>query len=220
MKRFLRENGLSVAFVVLILAAWIGQSVVGHRQYNEEQEMHGQPTVTWAQYLKSGEFLESSAENWESEFLQMAALIWLTRFLRQRGSEMSKPFDQEEEQDKDPRTHARADSPKAVLRGGLALKIYEKSLTLTLLGLFLVSFVLHGVGGWMLENEENQEHGQPTVTLLKFMVSSAFWFQSLQNWQSEFMACGAIILLTIFLRQKGSPESKPVYLPHGESEGG
>ena len=223
MKSFLRNNGLSLAFIVLFLASWVRMSVVGHRQHNAEQVLHGEQPVAYGAYLRSGEFIESSAENWESEFLQMAALIWLTRFLRQRGSEMSKPVDSEVEQDKDPRQEATLESPGPVLRGGWRLKVYEKSLTLTLLGLFLVSFALHAVGGWMLENEELSAHGKPEQSLLAFLGTSTLWFQSLQNWQSEFLACAAIILLSIVLRQRGSPESKPVHAPHAatgsEAEG-
>jgi hypothetical protein len=220
LRRVWRDNGLSIVMFGLFLVCWVGQSLVGLHSYNDEQAQHGQPAVGYVEYLGSSEFIESTFENWESEFLQMAAFVVLAAVLRQRGSGESKqlPDEGENEVDKDPRKEARPDSPGPVHRGGLALKLYSHSLTLALLGLFLVSFALHAVGGTRLYNEEQLQHGQATLSMWQYMGSSRFWFESFQNWQSEFLSVGVLVVLSIFLRQKGSPESKPVHAPHRKTE--
>jgi hypothetical protein len=215
-KRFWERNGLSVVMVAAFLVCWIGQAAVGHRQENEERRAHGEAAEPFGAYVRSGTFWESTAENWESEFLQMAAFIWLTVFLRQKGSSQSRPPEGEIDSDRAPRL--RPGAPGPVHRGGLALKLYENSLTLALLALFLFSFALHAVTGRAAYNEEQAQHGAPAVSVVGYLGSSRFWFESLQNWQSEFMAVGAIVLLSVVLRQRGSPESKPVDMPHAENE--
>ncbi|QRO02846.1 hypothetical protein JRI60_38275 [Archangium violaceum] len=221
MRKVLQENGLTLVLFGLFLLCWLGQSLSGLYAYNEEQREHGQPPVSYGQFLRSGEFMESTFENWESEFLQMAAYVALVAVFKQKGSGESKklPNEGENEVDKDPREELRPDSPGPVHRGGLALKIYSNSLSLALAGLFLFSFVMHAVGGLRLYNEEQLQHGQPAFTFWGYVTSARFWFESFQNWQSEFMSIGVLVLLSIFLRQKGSPESKPVHAPHRESGG-
>ena len=209
MKRFLRNNGLSlVVFVLFFFTFLVGQSVVGHQHYNNEQQEHGQATVTYLEYLGGSHFLEATMENWESEFLQMFFFIVLTVFLYQKGSAESKDPDKEEEVDRDPRkSRNKKDAPWPVRKGGWILKIYEHSLSLAFLLLFLGSFFLHGVGGAGEYNDDQRVHGRPErVTTLGYMSTSRFWFESLQNWQSEFLAVGAMVVLTIFLREKGSKE--------------
>jgi hypothetical protein len=216
MRKFLRNNGLSLVMFALFLIFWVGQSVAGVKHYNETQREHGQPAISWSQYLSTGEFIEATFENWESEFLQMAAFVVFTVFLRQKGSGESKDF-KPEEVDADPRVERKPDSPLPVLRGGVALTLYSYSLSLALAGLFVLSFLLHALGGRAEYNEEARIHGQPTLGLLAFMATSEFWFQSLQNWQSEFLSVGVLVVLSIFLRQKGSPESKPVHASHSHT---
>jgi hypothetical protein len=219
MKRFLHDNGLSlVLFFLFFFTFLFGQSLVGHQHYNDTQQEHGRPTIGYIQYLGSNHFLEATMENWESEFLQMFFFVVLTVFLYQRGSAESKDPDKEEEVDRDPRKSRKKNAPWPVRKGGWILKLYEHSLSLAFLLLFLSSFILHAVGGAGEYNEDQMEHGRPErVTTMEYMATSRFWFESLQNWQSEFLAVGSMVVLTIFLRERGSKESKPVDSPHDET---
>ena len=187
--------------------------------YNEDQQEHGQPTVNFTTYLGTAHFLEATMENWESEFLQMFFFVVLTAFLFQKGSAESKKLDEKEPVDRDPRkSRNKKDAPWPVRQGGLVLKLYEYSLSLAFLLLFLMSFTLHAAGGAREYNEDQREHGRPEqVTTIEYMGTSRFWFESFQNWQSEFLAVGAMVVLSIFLRHRGSPESKPVDAPHSET---
>jgi hypothetical protein len=214
-RRILRDNGLSIVLVSLFLAFWVGQALVGHREFNEEQVTHGQEAVTFTGYLRTSQFWEATSENWESEFLQIFAYIVLTSFLFQRGSAESKDPDEPAPVDRDPR-HASIgpDTPWPVRRGGLVLKLYEHSLSAAFLLLFLCSIAIHAVSGAGDYNEERVSHGEPAVSAVQYVGTSRFWFESLQNWQSEFMSIAAMVLLSIFLRQRGSAESKPVDSPH------
>jgi hypothetical protein len=218
MRRLLRDNGLSITMFGLFLVLLVMQSLTGWRTANQDNQEHRQPTESYGDYLTSDHFLEATAENWESEFLQMAGYVVLTAFLFQKGSPESKDPGGQEPVDEDPRR--RRDDPNApgpVRRGGFALAIYEHSLSLAMATLFLVSFLLHAIGGHGEYNQQQLEHGEAPVSLLGFMTSAQFWFQSFQNWQSEFLAVAALTVLGIFLRERGSPESKPVAAPHAET---
>ena len=197
----------------------VGQAASGHYAYNEEQQEHGEPTVDFVGYLGSSHFLEATMENWESEFLQMFAFVVLTAFLFQKGSAESKDPHKLEQVDSDPRkSRNKKDAPWPVRKGGLILKLYENSLSLAFLLLFVMAFILHAVGGAEEYNQSQREHGSSeVVSTLEYMGTPRFWFESLQNWQSEFLAVGAMVVLSIFLRQKGSPESKQVDSPHSET---
>jgi hypothetical protein len=169
-------------------------------------------------YLGTGSFLEATFENWESEFLQMGMYVILTVFLFQKGSSESKPMDKDVPQDQDPQdVPLKANTPWPVRRGGWVLKLYEHSLSIMFLLLFLMSIALHAVGGSEAYSEEQQSHGQPAVTVLQYLGSSRFWFESFQNWQSEFLAVAVLVGASVYLREKGSPESKPVAEPHYET---
>ena len=217
-RTFLRDNGLSITVLTLFLIFLVGQTVTGLNQFNDEQREHDQAPVGLGEYLAGGHFAEATAENWESEFLQMAFYVWLTTFLFQKGSSESKKVGHKEAVDRDPRrTKNKKDAPSPVRRGGWVLTLYEYSLTLAFLLLFLVSFVWHAVGGKREYNHEQVAHGGEPVSLSEFMSTSQFSFESFQNWQSEFLALGAMALLSIFLRQRGSPESKPVDAPHSHT---
>ncbi|WP_342380124.1 hypothetical protein NVS55_11145 [Myxococcus stipitatus] len=215
-KRFLRDNGLSIALLVLFGLSLIGHSIAGHLHSNEEAREHGQPLSSFGQYLTSGDFLESVFENWESEFLQMGAYVLLAALLFQRGSGESRDPDANPAEEEDD-LKAEPDSPASVKRGGLRLKLYSHSLSITFLSLFVLSFVLHAWAGVAAHNKEAQQHGQPGKTLGEYFVSSTFWFESFQNWQSEFLSVATLVLLSIWLREKGSPESKPVKAPHSRT---
>jgi succinate dehydrogenase hydrophobic anchor subunit len=163
----------------------------------------------------SGAWTEAVTENWESEFLQMAAYVVLTVFLIQKGSAESKDPEKHETVDHDPRTaDKRGSVPWPVRRGGIWLRLYENSLFLVFVVLFLISIFFHAVSGSRTYSAEQEEHSQPRVTAAEYVTTSRFWFESFQNWQSEFLAVGAIVVFSIFLRQRGSPESKPVAAQH------
>jgi hypothetical protein len=221
MRRILRENGLLIVMLGLFLFAVVGQSIMGFHEFNDDQKDHGQATLGFVEYLGSGHFVEAIFENWESEFLQMGAYVFLTAFLYQKGSPESKRLDEKEAVDSEPSKSRRRkkDAPWPVRRGGVVLKIYENSLSLALLLLFLVSFALHAAGGARLYSHEQVLHGSPPVSTLQYLGTSRFWFESFQNWQSEFLSVAMLVFLSIFLRQKGSPESKPVDSPHSKTGG-
>jgi hypothetical protein len=166
----------------------------------------------------SGEFVEAVFENWESEFLQMGAYVVLTTFLFQKGSAESKPLDRAAPQDEDPRRH-RDDpgTPWPVRRGGVVLVLYENSLLLLFVVLFVGAFLAHLVGGAAAYSEQQVEHGGSPVSPAEYLGTSQFWFESLQNWQSEFLVVAVLVGAAVFLRQRGSPESKPVATSHSET---
>lgn len=218
MRKVLRDNGLSIAVLLLFALSIAGQSFAGLAQYNQQQRDHGRLPVSYMQYVTSSAFSSSVFENWESEFFQMALYVWLTGCLYQRGSAESKDPDKPDKVDEDPRTHSSdPHAPYPVRAGGLALRIYEHSLTLALMLLFVISFVLHLLGSRGENCREQSMHGGPCPTVLAHLGSATFWFESFQNWQSEFLSIGVVVILSIFLRQKGSPESKPVFASHSET---
>lgn len=222
MKRFWRENNLSIVLLGMFFSTFVfGQAIAGYHSDNEDRAQHAQPLLTFPEYLLSAHFLEATMENWESEFLQMGVFVYLTVFLRQKGSAESKKLGETEEVDRDPRRAKNKNTaPWPVRRGGWVLKVYENSLSLAFLLLFLSSFFLHAASGASEYNEEQALHGGEQVSTLGYLGTSRFWFESFQNWQSEFLAIGAMVILTIWLRQRGSPESKPVDAPHWETGGG
>ena len=218
MSRFLRENSLTVTLFVLFLLSILGQSVAGLFDYNDAQQQHGQLGIGYLEYLGTGHFIEAIFENWESEFLQMGLYVLLTVFLRQKGSSESKQPEGEEPVDADPRKSRHdPNAPWPVRQGGLVLRLYENSLATALFALFVLSFALHAVGGAREYNQTQAEHGAEAVSVLGYVATSRFWFESFQNWQSEFLSIGVLAVLSVFLRQKGSPESKPVASPHART---
>jgi hypothetical protein len=218
MRRFWRNNGLSVTLFTIFALVLVGQALTGWNVYNQDQQEHGEAAVGLLAYLRTGSFVEVTFENWESEFLQMAAYVFLTVFLYQRGSVESKDPDASAPTDEDPATHRNnPEAPWPVRRGGWALKLYENSLGIAFILLFLMAFTLHALGGASQYSEEQVAHGGSPVTPIAYLGTSQFWYESLQNWQSEFLAVGAIVVFTIFLRQRGSPESKPVAAPHSQT---
>jgi hypothetical protein len=218
MRRILYENGLSLALFGLFVLCVVGQSLTGHRHHNDERQAHGQKAISYWAYLGTGHFWEALGENWESEFLQMGTYVVLTIFLRQKGSPESKTLDGEEDVDADPRrAPITPQAPWPVRRGGLLLTLYAHSLTIALFGLFAGSFMLHAQGGVRQYNADQLLHGGTPQSLFGYLGTSMFWFESLQNWQSEFLSLAVIIVLSVVLRQQGSPESKPVHHPHGKT---
>ncbi|MGX5820082.1 DUF6766 family protein [Chitinophaga lutea] len=215
---FIYRNGLSIVFLSLLILCLIGQAYTGWLQNNSELEERGLPPIAFAPYLASPHFIEATFENWESEFLQMAMYVVLTVMLRQKGSAESKSLDEKEEVDREPKKGPRA--PWPVNKGGGWLKLYKHSLSLAFLLLFIVSFVLHFHGSRAHYNDEQRLQGKPGASVSSYIGNSKLWFESFQNWQSEFLSVASIVILSIFLRQWGSPESKPVDAPHDETGGG
>lgn len=218
MGKWAKEHGLLIANTALFLVFFVGMVFSGAASYSEEQQAHGDAAVSVLQFLGTGEFMEATFENWESEFLQMAMYVVLTVFLFQKGSSESKPMGRDAPQDEDPRQAAiKKATPWPVKRGGAVLKLYEHSLSILLFLLFLASFSLHAVGGAEAYSQDQQSHGGPAVTVLQYIGTSRFWFESFQNWQSEFLAVAVLVGASVYLREKGSPESKPVAEPHYET---
>jgi len=216
MRKFLRNNGLSLVFLGLFILTLAGQFFTGYSQHNQERKELGQGALPLHQYVHSGHFIQATFENWESEFLQMALFVVLTISLRQKGSSESKSCDGPEEVDREPSAR-RKGAPWPVRKGGIIVAIYKNSLTIALLFLFILSFVFHFCGSLQNENEELLIKGQPPETIGQYVTNSRFWFESFQNWQSEFLSVFAIVILSVFLRQKGSPQSKPVDAPDSET---
>jgi hypothetical protein len=208
MKKIWRNNSLSIVFFCLFVLALFGQFFAGFNEYNKEREEEGQPAVPLGSYVVSGHFIQATFENWESEFLQMAMFVVLTISLRQKGSSESKKFEPEEV-DREP-SPTKKDAPWPVRRGGWILQLYKHSLSIVLALLFLLSFFIHLYGSLKDENDQLMQKGLPPENIGDYIVSARFWFESFQNWQSEFLSVFAIVVLSIFLRQKGSPQSKPV----------
>ena len=218
MKNFFRNNGLSIVFFLLFVFSLIGQMVTGLQEHNQETTENGGRAIGMVEYLSSGHFLQSTFENWESEFLQMALFVILAMFLYQKGSSESKDPDKKEEVDREPNPR-RKNAPWAVKQGGVILTIYKHSLCYALTLIFLLSFLAHWYGSRKDFNEEQLLKGEPTEGMVQYLANNRFWFESFQNWQSEFLSVFAIIVLSIFLREQHSPQSKPVDAPDSETGG-
>ena len=212
---FFKRNGLSITLLTLMVIFLFGQFITGFKVHNNELLENGVSALAMADYLFSGHFIQATTENWESEFLQMGLYVMLTIKLFQVGSAESKKIEQPEEVDREPTPGPNA--PWPVRKGGIWLKLYSHSLSIAFIVLFLLSFLLHFYGSIVNYNEEQAMKGLPLEKWTDYIGSSQFWFESFQNWQSEFLAVFAIVVLSIWLRQKGSPESKPVDSAHSET---
>jgi hypothetical protein len=212
---FLYRNSLSIVLFILFLTTLCFQSLTGWKQYNEEISEKGGTEIAYTSYLTTSHFAEATFENWESEFLQMGIYVLLTIFLIQKGSSESKDPDKEEEVDREPQPHT--DAPWPVRKGGLWLKLYQNSLSIAFILLFVFSFIFHARSSLGQHNEELLLQGKAAQSMSEFIRGSKLWFESFQNWQSEFLAVFSIVVLSIFLRQKGSPESKPVDAPDSKT---
>ncbi|HSD07424.1 DUF6766 family protein [Flavobacterium sp.] len=216
MKKLIKDNSLSLAFLLLFIISIALQIIFGLKEYNKFLIENDAPAVDIVSYLQSGHFIESTFENWESEFLQMLLFVVFTIFLQQRGSSESKDFSKEEDVDQEP-SPDRKDAPWPVRKGGFVLAIYKHSLSIALFLLFLLSFVLHFYGSLKDENKSHILKNESLETAANYIADSRFWFESFQNWQSEFLSVYAIVVLSIYLRQIGSSQSKPVDAPNSET---
>jgi hypothetical protein len=217
MRKFVRESSLSLVFGVIFLAALVGQAVAGWKQFNAEQAADGLGRLTLPHYLASADFAVDVAENWQSEYLQFLLYLLLTVWLLQKGSPESKELDnagRESAQEQKIGKYAIARSPRWARVGGWRTSVYSSSLALAMAAIFLASWLVQSIAGWAAFNETRLQRLQDPVGWGAYLLNPDFWARTLQNWQSEFLAVGSMAVLSIYLRQRGSPESKPVGQPH------
>jgi hypothetical protein len=217
MRRFLRENSLSIFFLVLFLGALAGQAVAGHADYNDQAIAHGDPTISMGRYLVSSDFGADVMENWQSEYLQFTLMVLTTVWLLQRGSPESKELDKagrESDRAQKVGPYAQQNSPLWAKVDGIRRTIYENSLLLVMGTIWLGTWLAQSITGLSQYNSDRVDHQMVPVGWLTYLGKADFWDRTLQNWQSEFLAVGSMAILAVYLRQRGSPESKPVGAPH------
>jgi hypothetical protein len=215
--RFIRQNSLSLFFLAIFVASLFGQSIAGHNKFNEQELAHHGETISYGRYLTSSEFGREVMENWQSEFLQFTLYLMATIWLVQKGSPESKDEKQrglESDEDQLVGPHAKPSSPRWARAGGIRQAIYSNSLFLMMFAIFIGTVFAQSVTGWSEYNADQIEHHQPKTDWVGYLGSSDFWDNMLQNWQSEFLAIGSFAAFGVYLRQRGSPESKPVGAPH------
>ena len=217
MRQLIRHNSLSLFFLTIFLAAVVGQALTGHDAFNQEQLAHDGQAISFGRYVTSSHFGQALMENWQSEYLQFMLMMLATVWLLQRGSPESKQLEKQgQESDRDQKIgeHADPNSPRWAKAGGWRTAIYSNSLLIAMIVIFLGSWFAQSVTGWNLYNSDQVDHGESASSWLAYVGTSEFWESTFQNWQSEFLAVGSFAVLTIYLRQRGSPESKPVGAPH------
>jgi hypothetical protein len=212
---FWHRNSLTIVFVLLALGSLVGQALAGWHAELAGMAMHEAPAPTLGEYVGGDAFLSALFENWESEFLQMGLFVLLTVWLRQRGASESRPLDPAEE-DPEPRV-PKAEQPWPMRAGGVWQRLYEHSLSAALLLLFALSFVAHWYHSWRLHADEQRLHGEAVTALLAYLGDAEFWFESFQNWQSEFLSVAVLCLLSIWLREKDSPQSKKMHARYSDT---
>jgi hypothetical protein len=220
MRRFVHDNGLTLAFALLFVLSLVGQALSGVAEYNSQAVADGVDQISLLSYLGTSDFAVDVAENWQSEYLQFLLYIFLTVWLIQRGSPESKePGEEGPESDKDQEVgeHARPDSPAWAKRPGWRLALYSRSLGLVMGALFLASWAGQWIAGRSAYNEEQLRQLEAPVSLAGYLASADFWNRTTQNWQSEMLAVASMVALSIYLRQRGSPESKPVGAAHADT---
>ncbi|ACZ85432.1 DUF6766 family protein [Streptosporangium roseum] len=221
MKRFVKENSLSLFFLVAFVLALVGQSFAGNAAANDQRLSEGGAPISWARYVTSSDFAVDVAENWQSEYLQFLLFILATVWLVQRGSpESKKPGEEGGESDAEQKTgrHATPGSPKWARATGLRQTLYGNSLGVLMGVIFVLSWLGQSVAGTARYNEQQLARLQDPVSWGGYVTSGDFWDRTLQNWQSEFLAVLSMVVFSVYLRQRGSPESKPVGAPHGQTD--
>jgi hypothetical protein len=221
MRRFLRDNSMSIVFLALFLAALLGQAIAGHADFNDNADAHGDPTISLGRYVLSSDFGSAVMENWQSEYLQFTLFILLTVWLLQRGSPESKELGKagrESDQAQKVGAHAQRNSPRWAKVAGIRRTLYENSLVLVMSTIWIGTWLAQSVTGAAQYNAERLGHQEDPVSWAHYIATPSFWENTLQNWQSEFLAVGSMAIFAVYLRQRGSPESKPVGEPH-ESTG-
>ena len=216
MPRVIKDNGLTIVLMLMFAASLVGQWLTGWAVANEDLTRHGGETISRLDYLRDPEFISTVFENWESEFLQMSMYVVLTAYLFQRGSSESNDPD-EPPRDANLDAQMRPDSPASLRAGPVWRWIYAHSLGIVLSILFLLSFLLHWRYSAKHAAEEARDHGDVVPTVLQYLDDPQLWFESFQNWQSEFLSTAVLVVLSIFLRERNSPESKPLAAPHSHT---
>ena len=217
MRTWIRDHSLSLFFLVIFLAALVGQAIAGHILHNEEAMAHHSETMSFWRYITSSDFGNAVMENWQSEYLQFMLFMLATVWLIQRGSPESKQPGEEGRQSDEAQLigpYAKPNSPKWAKEKGFKSFVYENSLLIVMSIIFFGSWFAQSVTGWTAFNAEQVDHHEATISWLSYIGSADFWEATLENWQSEFLAVGSFVAITVFLRQRGSPESKPVGTPH------
>jgi hypothetical protein len=220
MRRFLKQNSLSIVFLLLFLGALAGQAFAGHADLNEQAIRHGDPQMSLSRYVVSSDFAVDVMENWQSEYLQFTLFILLTVWLLQRGSPESKELDKagrESDERQKVGQHAQQNSPRWAKVAGIRRTIYENSLLIVMGAIWLGTWFAQSVAGHVQYNGDRLDHHMDTVSWVAYLGKPDFWARTLQNWQSEFLAVGSMAILAVYLRQRGSPESKPVGAPHSST---
>ena len=217
MKRALRNNGLSLFFFTIFVAAVVGQAIAGNAEYNNEAISHGSETKGLLSYVVSADFGQAMMENWQSEYLQFTLFILATVWFVQKGSPESKKVDEvglQSDEEQKVGEYAPEDAPQWARARGLRLWLFSNSLLIVMLTIWIGSWLAQSLTGWRVYNEQALEHDESMLGWVQYLGTADFWEGTLQNWQSEFLAVGSMVVLSIFLRQRGSPESKPVGLSH------
>jgi hypothetical protein len=220
MRRFFRDNSMSIVFLLLFLAALFGQAIAGHADFNDVAQSHGDPTISFGRYVLSSDFGAAVMENWQSEYLQFTLFILLTVWLLQRGSPESKNLDKagrESDQSQKVGPHAHRNSPRWAKVAGMRRTLYENSLVLVMGTFWLGTWLAQSITGAAQYNAEQLDHHEEPLSWSQYIGTASFWENTLENWQSEFLAVGSMVILSVYLRQRGSPESKPVGAPHGRT---
>jgi hypothetical protein len=218
--RTVRDNSLSVFFMVLLVGSFVGQSFAGWHDFNSEQLAHDESTVTWTYYVTSSSFWAAVMENWQSEFLQFSLFILATIWLIQRGSNESKPPEDvglESDQKQQVGRYAPDNAPAWARARGWRTTLYSNSLLIVMTTIFFLTWFAQSLTDRTVYNAEQKDHGEKAVSWSSYVTTPDFWEKTLQNWQSEFLAVGTMAVFTVYLRQRGSPESKPVGAPHDQT---
>jgi hypothetical protein len=217
MRGFLKANGLSVAFGLLFLGSLIGQAISGHDSVNHDQLLHQGDPISLGHYVTSALFWADVMENWQSEYLQFTLYIFATVYLIQKGSNESKEpgrIGRESDEEQLLGAHATPDSPRWARLRGLRASIYSNSLVTVMTSIWIASWLAQSITGRINYNADQLDHQAAPLSWPAYVTTSDFWNRTLQNWQSEFLAVGSMVILSVYLRQRGSPESKPVGAPH------
>jgi hypothetical protein len=216
-RQFLKHNGLSLFFLAIFLGALVIHALAGHADFNEDQDRHGDPRISLGRYVVSSEFGVAVMENWQSEYLQFTLFVLMTVWLLQRGSPESKELHKagrESDEDQKVGEHAERHSPRWAKVGGLRRTLYENSLLGVMAAIWIGTWFAQSVTGVTAYNAERLDHQETAVSWGEYLTRPDFWERTLQNWQSEFLAVGSMAILAVYLRQRGSPESKPVGAAH------
>ena len=220
MRAFLRANSLSLGFGVLFLGTLVGQALAGVADFNDQRIANGLAEISLSRYLTSSSFAVDVMENWQSEYLQFFLYVFATVWLVQRGSSESKELHlvgTESDEEQRVGEHARADSPAWVRAGGWRTAVYSRSLGLVMGGCFLLTWGAMSVAGWAAYNADQLTNHEDPVSWAGYLTHPDFWNRTLQNWQSELLAVGSMAIFAVYLRQRGSPESKPVGAAHDDT---